>query len=38
MYLSGDPYNIIHMARLDLNIDDKLDAQFRDMESTRRWA
>ena len=31
MYLSGDPYNIIHMARLDLNIDDKLDAQFRDM-------
>jgi hypothetical protein len=31
MYLSGDPYNIISMARLDLNIDDKLDAQFRDM-------
>ena len=31
MYLSGDPYNIINMARLDLNIDDKLDAQFRDM-------
>jgi hypothetical protein len=30
MYLSGDPY-IIHMARLDLNIDDKLDTQFRDM-------
>lgn len=30
MYLSGDLY-IIHMARLDLNIDGKLDVQFRDM-------